>query len=119
MSRESAPTSSINDVERVTCSLFTPRFSQTISMTRSSTEGTIQSSQSGLRPTFERERRRPEAQLSLGLSTTAHARRARHLGSRATHVIPKDLCAQVKRKSYNEIGKKKRGGCRDAGHNLH
>src|SRR5947208_7134031 len=50
MSRESAPTSSIKDVERVTCSLLTPRFSQTISMTRSSTEGTIQSSQSGADP---------------------------------------------------------------------
>src|SRR4029077_20138606 len=41
------PTSSMKEVERVTCSLLTPRFSQTISMTRSSTEGTIQSSQSG------------------------------------------------------------------------
>src|SRR5262249_44853771 len=45
ISRESAPISSVNEVERVTCSLFTPRFSQTISMTRSSTEGTIESSQ--------------------------------------------------------------------------
>src|SRR5215475_11952923 len=41
MSRESAPMSSWKEVERVTCSLFTPRFSQTISMTRSSTEGTV------------------------------------------------------------------------------
>src|SRR5438874_1928820 len=45
MSSESAPISSVNEVERVTCSLFTPRFSQTISITRSSTEGTIDSSQ--------------------------------------------------------------------------
>src|SRR5262249_49202055 len=47
MSRESAPTSSVKEVERVTCSLFTPRFSQTISITRSSVEGTIGPSQSG------------------------------------------------------------------------
>ena len=40
MSSESAPTSSMNEVLRVTCSLLTPRFSQTISITRSSTEGT-------------------------------------------------------------------------------
>src|SRR5438445_4011386 len=44
MSRESAPMSSVKEVERVTCSLFTPRFSQTIAITRSSTEATIQSS---------------------------------------------------------------------------
>src|SRR5260370_41396990 len=41
MSSESAPTSSIKEVERVTCSLLTPRFSQTISITRSSTEATF------------------------------------------------------------------------------
>src|SRR5438552_2796750 len=44
MSRESAPMSSVNEVERVTCSLLTPRFSHTMLMTRSSTEGTIVSS---------------------------------------------------------------------------
>src|SRR5262249_9397766 len=47
ISRESAPMSSINEVLRVTCSLLTPRFSQTISITRSSTEGTGLSSLSG------------------------------------------------------------------------
>src|SRR5438309_1970417 len=45
ISSESAPISSVNEVERVTCSLLTPRFSQTISITRSSTEGTFYSSQ--------------------------------------------------------------------------
>src|SRR5437773_10244627 len=45
ISRESAPTSSWKEVWRVTCSLLTPRFSQTISITRSSTEGTTDSSQ--------------------------------------------------------------------------
>src|SRR5262249_36823897 len=54
MSSESAPTSSVKEVERVTCSLLTPRFSQTISITRSSTEGTIESSQSG--PQSDRKR---------------------------------------------------------------
>src|SRR5262249_28651256 len=41
MSRESAPMSSMNEVERVTCSLLTPRFSQTMSITRSSTDATV------------------------------------------------------------------------------
>src|SRR5438067_10246878 len=44
ISSESAPMSSVNEVERVTCSLFTPRFSQTIAITRSSIEATVQSS---------------------------------------------------------------------------
>src|ERR1700730_15006271 len=56
ISRESAPTSSIKDVERVTCSLLTPRFSQTISITRSSifSEATMNSSQRGARTTCGR-----------------------------------------------------------------
>src|SRR2546422_999921 len=53
ISRESAPISSVKEVERVTCSLFTPRFSQTISITRSSTEGTTNSSLAdAVRPAF-------------------------------------------------------------------
>ena len=49
--------SSWKDVWRVTCSLLTPRFSQTISITRSSTEGTTDSSQM-----LTAARRRPVAQ---------------------------------------------------------
>src|SRR6516225_9740976 len=48
MSSESAPMSSWNLVSRLTWSLLTPRFSQTISMTRSSTEATVGTSQFGL-----------------------------------------------------------------------
>src|SRR5262245_61828475 len=47
ISRESAPMSSVKEVLRVTCSLLTPRFSQTMLITRSSVVATIRSSQSG------------------------------------------------------------------------
>src|SRR5258708_4872699 len=59
MSSESAPTSSWNEVCRVTCSLFTPRFSQTISMTRSSTEATVGTSQLDHKRQFRKDIRRP------------------------------------------------------------
>src|SRR5262249_41877939 len=57
MSRESAPTSSVKEVWRVTCSLLTPRFSHTISITRSSTEGTLRSSLGGFLGRPEKRRR--------------------------------------------------------------
>src|SRR5262245_59291836 len=87
MSRESAPTSSMKEVLRVTCSLLTPRFSQTISITRSSVflefrgSSTIQSSvsdspwlRSGL---VGRADRIPFRGRRTGICTTIYANGAR------------------------------------------
>src|SRR5712692_10777010 len=97
MSRESAPTSSIKDVERVTCSLLTPKFSQTISMTRSSTEGTIQSSQRGADPQAARDL---NISPRLRLCTTAAVHRARFLGIRASPANGQNRRTQVKENDY-------------------
>src|SRR4051794_10618975 len=110
ISRESAPTSSVKDVERVTCSLFTPRFSQTISITRSSTEGTIRSSPSGpRRPLAATPNDRPTA-AATGLCTTATVRWARVLAVQASQAAGTLLLrVDKKRKIQQRRGKGKRG----------
>src|SRR6516165_3930142 len=96
ISRESAPTSSMKEVERVTCSLLTPKFSQTISMTRSSTEGTIRSSQS--RVDLQAVAR--DHISCLWLCTTAETHRARFLGIRASQAKGADCRTDTKENDY-------------------
>src|SRR5260370_21594310 len=117
ISSESAPMSSVKEVERVTCSVLTPRFSQTISITRSSTEGTTYP------PKADADRPVTAAIAPGEISPASGYVPQRTHAGQGNLTNPRNLtrrggrCAMVKGKGYGGDGEKERGAAFPASEN--